>query len=277
MKKFIVLVFILGCNEAGTPSKIPPANDWDLEGWKLVWNDEFESSSINKDKWSFEEGGHGWGNNELQYYSDSDSTAFIRNGKLVLRADIVPQGIGASDNLRYFSSARLRTFGKGDWRYGRVEIKAKVALGQGIWPAIWMLPTDWMYGGWPESGEIDIMEHVGYDPGHIHGSVHTESYNHKINTQRGGSRRLNNIETAFYVYAIEWFEDRIDFYVDDEKYFSFQNDENNNFKTWPFNQRFHLLLNVAVGGDWPGRPDQTTIFPSEMEIDYVRVYEEIKL
>ena len=276
MKLLPIFILFITCQEPKSSEKQPVVNEWDKEGWALVWNDEFDGPALNLEKWSFEIGGHGWGNNELQYYSDDDSTAFIQDGKLVIRADLVPQGTGSSDNLRYFSSARLRTSGKGDWRYGRIEVKAKLALGQGIWPAIWMLPTDWMYGGWPESGEIDIMEHVGYDPGRVHGSIHTGSYNHKINTQRGGSKLLDKISSKFYVYAIEWYEDRIDFLIDDAKYFSFQNDGKNDFNTWPFNQRFHLLINIAVGGDWPGSPDETTQFPTEMEVEYVRVYEKIQ-
>ena len=276
MKLVPILILFITCQEPKSSEKQPVVNEWDKEGWALVWNDEFDGPALNLEKWSYEIGGHGWGNNELQYYSDDDSTAFIQDGKLVIRADLVPQGTGSSDNLRYFSSARLRTSGKGDWRYGRIEVKAKLALGQGIWPAIWMLPTDWMYGGWPESGEIDIMEHVGYDPGRVHGSIHTGSYNHKINTQRGGSKLLDKISSKFYVYAIEWYEDRIDFLIDDAKYFSFQNDGKNDFNTWPFNQRFHLLINIAVGGDWPGSPDETTQFPTEMEVEYVRVYEKIQ-
>ena len=276
MKLLPILILFITCQEPKSSEKQPVVNEWDKEGWALVWNDEFDGPALNLEKWSYEIGGHGWGNNELQYYSDDDSTAFIQDGKLVIRADLVPQGTGSSDNLRYFSSARLRTSGKGDWRYGRIEVKAKLALGQGIWPAIWMLPTDWMYGGWPESGEIDIMEHVGYDPGRVHGSIHTGSYNHKINTQRGGSKLLDKISSKFYVYAIEWYEDRIDFLINDAKYFSFQNDGKNDFNTWPFNQRFHLLINIAVGGDWPGSPDETTQFPTEMEVEYVRVYEKIQ-
>ena len=276
MKLLPILILFITCQEPKSSEKQPVVNEWDKEGWALVWNDEFDGPALNLEKWSYEIGGHGWGNNELQYYSDDDSTAFIQDGKLVIRADLVPQGTGSSDNLRYFSSARLRTSGKGDWRYGRIEVKAKLALGQGIWPAIWMLPTDWMYGGWPESGEIDIMEHVAYDPGRVHGSIHTGSYNHKINTQRGGSKLLDKISSKFYVYAIEWYEDRIDFLIDDSKYFSFQNDGKNDFNTWPFNQRFHLLINIAVGGDWPGSPDETTQFPTEMELEYVRVYEKIQ-
>ena len=224
MKRFILLVItsLIACEDSKKKVETPSGNEWDLEGWELIWNDEFKNPELNLDKWSYEIGGHGWGNNELQFYTDNDSTAFIEDGNLVLRAKVVPQGTGSPDNLRYFTSARLRTSGKGDWRYGRIEVKAKMALGQGIWPAIWMLPTDWMYGGWPQSGEIDIMEHVGYDPGHVHGSIHTESYNHKINTQRGGSLKLDSIDTVFYVYAIEWFEDRIDFFINDDKYILFK-------------------------------------------------------
>jgi len=195
---------------------------------------------------------------------------------LHIRAKFEPSGIGDANNLRYFSSARLRTAGKGDWKYGRIDVRAKLALGQGIWPAIWMLPTDWIYGGWPGSGEIDIMEHVGHDEGRVHGSVHTESYNHKIGTQRTKTIMLSDVRDSFHIYSIEWYEDRIDFFIDDTKYFTFTNDNNNDFKTWPFNQRFHLLINVAVGGDWPGAPDNTTVFPQDMKVDYVRVYKQQK-
>ena len=120
------------------------------------------------------------------------------------------------------------------------------------------------------------MEHVGHDEGRVHGSVHTESYNHKIGTQRTKTIMLSDVRDSFHIYSIEWYEDRIDFFIDDTKYFTFTNDNNNNLKTWPFNQRFHLLINVAVGGDWPGAPDNTTVFPQDMKVDYVRVYKQQK-
>ena len=232
-----------------------------------------QKDSLDLTKWSREIGGHGWGNNELQFYTDSDSNSYVENGNLTLKAQVVPQGIGSSKGLRYYSSARLRTYGKGDWKYGRIEVKAKVASGQGIWPAIWMLPTDWLFGGWPSSGEIDIMEHVGYDLGVVHGSVHTEAYNHKINTQRSSARKIANVDTEFHVYSIIWNKDKISFFIDDVQYFLFENDQQGNYKTWPFDQRFHLLINIAVGGDWPGNPDNSTNFPRKMLVDYVRVYE----
>ena len=268
-----VCLFFFACSEEEMVSQNKETNDWEIEGWNIVWQDEFDKDSLDLTKWSREIGGHGWGNNELQFYTDSDSNSYVENGNLILKAQVVPQGIGSSKGLRYYSSARLRTFGKGDWKYGRIEVKAKVASGQGIWPAIWMLPTDWLFGGWPSSGEIDIMEHVGYDLGVVHGSVHTEAYNHKINTQRSSARKIANVDTEFHVYSIIWDKDKISFFIDDVQYFLFENDQQGNYKTWPFDQRFHLLINIAVGGDWPGNPDNSTNFPRKMLVDYVRVYE----
>lgn len=268
-----VCFFFFACSEEEMVSQNKETNDWEIEGWNIVWQDEFDKDSLDLTKWSREIGGHGWGNNELQFYTDSDSNSYVENGNLILKAQVVPQGIGSSKGLRYYSSARLRTYGKGDWKYGRIEVKAKVASGQGIWPAIWMLPTDWLFGGWPSSGEIDIMEHVGYDLGVVHGSVHTEAYNHKINTQRSSARKIANVDTEFHVYSIIWDKDKISFFVDDVQYFLFENDQQGNYKTWPFDQRFHLLINIAVGGDWPGNPDNSTNFPRKMLVDYVRVYE----
>ena len=268
-----VCFFFFACSEEEMVSQNKETNDWEIEGWNIVWQDEFNNDSLDLTKWSREIGGHGWGNNELQFYTDSDSNSYVENGNLILKAQVVPQGIGSSKGLRYYSSARLRTYGKGDWKYGRIEVKAKVASGQGIWPAIWMLPTDWLFGGWPSSGEIDIMEHVGYDLGVVHGSVHTEAYNHKINTQRSSARKIANVDTEFHVYSIIWDKDKISFFIDDVQYFLFENDQQGNYKTWPFDQRFHLLINIAVGGDWPGKPDKSTNFPRKMLVDYVRVYE----
>ena len=268
-----VCFFFFACSEEEMVSQNKETNDWEIEGWNIVWQDEFDKDSLDLTKWSREIGGHGWGNNELQFYTDSDSNSYVENGNLILKAQVVPQGIGSSKGLRYYSSARLRTYGKGDWKYGRIEVRAKVASGQGIWPAIWMLPTDWLFGGWPSSGEIDIMEHVGYDLGVVHGSVHTEAYNHKINTQRSSARKIANVDTEFHVYSIIWDKDKISFFIDDVQYFLFENDQQGNYKTWPFDQRFHLLINIAVGGDWPGNPDNSTNFPRKMLVDYVRVYE----
>ena len=168
------------------------------------------------------------------------------------------------------------TKGKGDWLYGRFEIKAKLPTGLGTWPAIWMLPTDWEYGNWPASGEIDIMENVGFVPDTIIGTVHTESYNHIIGTQKTDSLFIPTNFTDFHVYALEWEENEIRIYVDDTNYFTFNN-EGKSFKEWPFDKRFHLLLNVAIGGNWGGQKGvDDSLFPHRFLIDYVRVYQKVE-
>jgi beta-glucanase (GH16 family) len=174
---------------------------------------------------------------------------------------------------RKYTSARLVTKNKGDWKYGRFEIKAKLPKGVGMWPAIWMLSTDWKYGGWPASGEIDIMENVGFKPDTIYGSIHTKAYYFRINTQKTKAVHLPDCSDAFHVYALEWDADQISFFVDDKKYLTFAN-EKKTFAEWPFDQRLHLLLNIAVGGDWGGQKGvDDTIFPQKMLVDYVRVYQ----
>ena len=263
MKNFLIILFLFGCSQQDNEENIIEREPWFKEGWEIVWYDEFDSSSLDMNKWSYEVGGHGFGNNELQFYTNDTSNVFTKEGVLHIRAKFEAAGIGESTNLRNFSSARLRTLGKGDWKYVRIDVKAKLALGQGIWPAIWMLPTDWTYGNWPKSGEIDIMEHVGNDEGTIHGSVHTEAFNHMIGTQKSKTKNFSDIKNSFHIYSIDWSPDKINFLIDDIMYFSFSNDNKNDYKTWPFNQRFHLLLNVAVGGNWPGSPDNTTVFPQD--------------
>lgn len=230
----------------------------------LVWVDEFETDGApNAEKWGYDTGGGGWGNNELQTYTNTRTNSWIENGKLYIKAK-------KTDNS--WTSARLVTKGKGDWLYGRIEVKAKLPSGKGTWPAIWMLPTDWAYGGWPASGEIDIMEHVGYDPGVVHGTVHTEAYNHSIGTQVGQSIQVPDAMSNFHVYAIEWAPESIKWYLDDQLYFTFNN-QNKTFAEWPFDKRFHLLLNIAIGGNWGGAQGvDPNLTEAVMEVDYVRVY-----
>lgn len=235
---------------------------------KLVWSDEFDyEGRPDLQKWGYDIGGNGWGNNELQYYTNSTNNAFVEDGYLTIKA------IKESFQGSSYTSARLVTKNKGDWKYGKFEIRAKLPKGRGTWPAIWMLPTDWKYGGWPESGEIDIMEHVGYDENVVHGTVHTEAYNHSKGTQKGGSKVVSNATSDFHIYGIEWREDRIDFFIDRVKYFTFYK-ESDNYQQWPFNESFHLILNIAIGGNWGGANGvDNSIFPTEMVVDYVRVYE----
>ena len=236
---------------------------------KLVWADEFDKNGLpDSTKWGYDVGGTGWGNNELQFYTDSrKENASVSNGHLLIEARMEDY------KGKKYSSARMVSKHKGDWKFGRIEVKAKLPHGKGIWPAIWMLPTQWKYGGWPKSGEIDIMEFVGYMPDSVFGSVHTELYNHSIGTQKTKGISLKDLATAFHVYAIEWTADKIDFLIDNKKYFEFKN-ERSGPGAWPFDQEFHIILNVAVGGNWGGKLGvDDSIFPQKMMIDYVRVYQ----
>jgi beta-glucanase (GH16 family) len=230
----------------------------------LVWQDDFEyTGAPDNEKWGYDTGGHGWGNQELQFYSNTRTNSYVEDGKLTIKA----RKLGDQ-----WTSARLVTKGKGDWLYGRIEVKAKLPEGRGTWPAIWMLPTDWAYGGWPKSGEIDIMEHVGYDFGTVHGTIHTEAFNHSIGTQLGKSIDVENVSTEFHVYAIDWTEEEIVWYVDGEEYYRIENPKKS-YKEWPFDKRFHLILNIAIGGTWGGAQGiDPNLNEATMEVDYVRVY-----
>ena len=242
---------------------------------KMIWSDEFNYSGLpDSTKWSYDIGdacdipaGCGWGNAELQYYTDKNlKNARVENGHLIIEAH--------KEDMRNskYTSARLVTRKKGDWKYGRVEVRAKLPSGLGTWPAIWMLSTEWKNGGWPESGEIDIMEHVGFMPDSILGTVHTSAFNHSIHTQRGDSIMISDVERNFHNYSINWNEDKIDFFVDDLNYFTFKN-EGKGTAEWPFDEYFHLIINLAVGGNWGGaRGVDDTIWPQQLVVDYVRVY-----
>ncbi|WP_194776325.1 glycoside hydrolase family 16 protein [Pararhodonellum marinum] len=237
---------------------------------KLVWSDEFDYEGLpDPDKWTYDVGGHGWGNNELQYYTkERPANARVENGTLIITA------IREDHENMAYTSSRLLTRGKGSWQYGYFEIKARLPKGLGTWPAIWMLPEENQFGGWPKSGEIDIMEHVGYDPGVVHGTVHTESFNHKIGTQVGKQKEVEDFAAAFNVYAVDWNETKIDFYINGEKYHTFEN-TGGGPADWPFDHPFHLILNIAVGGDWGGAQGvDDSIWPQEMVVEYVRVYSE---
>ena len=241
---------------------------------KLVWSDEFNKAGMpDTTKWSYDNGQGcpelcGWGNNEKQFYTRTrKENARVENGCLIIEAKQENyKGAG-------FTSARLLSKGKGDWKYARIEIKAKLPKGKGIWPAIWMLPTKWEYGGWPSSGEIDIMENVGYLPDSVFGTVHTKAYNGMIGTQKTRGVKRTDLSTAFHVYTIEWTAAYINFFIDDKLYNEFKNNKTGS-EEWPFDKEFHLLMNVAVGGNWGGKFGvDENIFPQKMMIDYVRVYQ----
>lgn len=230
----------------------------------LIWDDEFNTAGAPAtDKWDYDTGGGGWGNNELETYTNTRTNSWVDNGKLYIKA------VKTNNS---WTSARLVTRQKGDWLYGRIEVKAKLPSGKGTWPAIWMLPADWAYGSWPLSGELDIMEHVGYNPGVIYGTAHTGAYNSPMGTQKGSNTSVPDAMTTFHVYAIEWDAKRIRWYVDDQLYYTFSN-EHKTYKEWPFDKRFHLLLNIAIGGDWGGAQGiDPNLTEATMEVEYVRVY-----
>lgn len=238
-----------------------------FEGKKLVWNDEFNYNGLPYSaKWNYEIGGHGYGNNELQYYTKNRlENAHVENGNLVIEARKE-----AWQNNQY-TSARLVTKGKASWKYGTVEVRAKLPKGRGTWPAIWMMSENMKE--WPDDGEIDIMEHVGYNQGFIHASIHTKKYNHIINTQKTDTIQVNDASEKFHVYRMDWSPEKIEIFVDNQKYFSTKNDENT-YEAWPFDQPFYLILNQAVGGNWGGKEGvDENIYPQKFYIDYVRVYQ----
>lgn len=243
-------------------------------GHKPVWADEFDyAGSPDSARWTYDLGDGcpnvcGWGNNEAQFYTNDLRNIRVENGMLIIEAH--------RDSLggKPYTSARIVSRQRGDFLYGRVEVRARLPHGRGTWPALWMLSTDWSYGGWPASGEIDIMEHVGYDPGVIHGTIHTETYNHIQQTQKEGKVQIPDASETFHVYAIDWTPDRIDFWVDDQRYHRVERAPTDTPREWPFDKRFHLIMNIAVGGNWGGLQGiDESIWPQRMEIDYVRVYE----
>ena len=236
--------------------------------YRLVWSDEFNYTGLpDSSKWNYDVGGQGWGNNEWQYYTRSrKENARVENGKLIIEAR------KEKWENREYTSARLVTKGKGDWQYGKILVRAKLPNGLGTWPAIWMLGSTTPLK-WPDDGEIDIMEHVGYDPGQIHASIHCKKYYHVIGTQKTAITTVKNFADSFHVYAVEWTRDSVIIGVDDKPYFHFAN-EHSGYDGWPFDNRMHLLLNIAVGGNWGGAKGvDSMIWPKRMDIDYVRVYQ----
>jgi beta-glucanase (GH16 family) len=246
-----------------------PADSGDVAKgeWKLVWSDEFNYKGLpDSTKWKYQVGGGGWGNNELQYYTNKRiENTYVVDDVLVIDAK------KESYQGNEYTSARLNT--TANWKYGKFEIKARLPQGKGTWPAIWMMPTNSVYGGWPNSGEIDIMEHVGYDPNVIHASIHTLAYYHKINTQKTATVKMTDVMNSYHVYSLEWNADTVKAFIDGAKYFTFLN-EKAGWEKWPFDQEFYIILNVAVGGDWGGAQGvDESIWPQQMEVDYVRVYQ----
>jgi beta-glucanase (GH16 family) len=252
--------------------------------WELVWRDEFDGDELEDAKWNIDVWPPRKVNDEDQAYTARAKNLRVEDGLLVIEAHNEDY-----EGAKY-TSGRVHSAGKGDFLYGRFEVRAKLPRGQGTWPAIWMLPSDpfayattcdegdWQGNpdcdAWPNSGEIDIMEHVGYQMNHVHGTVHTRAYYWQVWEQRKGRILLDDVADAFHVYAVEWTPERIDVLVDNSLYFSYMN-EHEGWREWPFDKAFHLIMNLAVGGAWgrAGGPIDDTVFPQRMLVDYVRVYQ----
>ena len=247
--------------QTGAANQAPP-------GWALDWSDEFDGHALDRGKWTFETGGHGFGNNEMQYYTDRPENLRLEDGMLVIEARREAyQG-------RDYTSARIKTAGLVERTYGRYEARIKVPRGQGIWPAFWLLGADIKTAGWPRCGEIDIMENIGREPATVHGTVHGPGYSG--DQAFGSPARLERGAFAddFHVFAVEWEPQRIRWYRDGILYHTATPDSVKG--DWMFEHPFFVILNLAVGGHWPGYPDATTGLPQRMLVDYVRVYKRVR-
>jgi len=274
-KRFLLLYTLItslaitcGSQTTTTPTK--------SNGWTLVWSDEFDGpngSPVDRSKWAFDIGGQGRGNRELEYYTDRSENASVHNGNLVIKT-LREKYTGPDGVTRNYTSARLKTFGKFLQTYGRFEARIKIPDGQGLWPAFWMLGDDIDRVGWPACGEIDVMENIGKEPDIIHGSIHGPGYIGDTGIEAPYKLPAKQrFADDFHIFAVEWDADSITFYVDQNLYVRRTRADLQPGWKWVFDKPFFLILNLAVGGDWPGNPDSATVFPQAMLVDYVRVYQ----
>jgi beta-glucanase (GH16 family) len=235
--------------------------------YKLVWHDEFNEKSLDTTQWNYVINGKGGGNRELQYYTNSHKNLYLKDGNLVIVAR------KESYKGKSYTSARINTKGKENWKYGKFEMRAKIPTGRGTWPAFWLLGKDRPQVGWPACGEIDIMENVGFDPLWIHGSIHTPSSHG--NTVNHGKVKIPDCSAKYHIYGVIWTPNKVSFYVDNasKPYYTY-NPKVKNSSTWPFNKPMYVILNLAIGGNWGGKKGvDNSIFPIKYKIDYVRVYQ----
>lgn len=267
MKRKKQLIMSLVISSLMVASFVPTVTAKADTGWNLAWSDEFSGTSINTSNWKFETGGGGWGNNELEYYTNRSENARIENGNLVVEAR------KEAYNGMNYTSARLKSQGLKNWTYGKVEARIKLPVGQGVWPAFWMLGENISQVSWPKCGEIDIMEHVNNESA-IHGTIHWDSTGNNTHANYGAASPNIDV-TQYHVYSIEWNASSIKWFVDGTQYLE-ANIANSVNNTDEFHKPFFILFNLAVGGDWPGNPNGSTPFPAKMYVDYVRVYEQGK-
>jgi len=276
MKKsmFVLPLIMLGfaCSKSGSGDTLPnfvpvtqPPKVYSFDT-TVTWSDEFNTDGApDPAKWQYDTGGGGWGNSELEYYTNTTNNAVITNGVLSITAK------KESMSGMNYTSARLVSKFNPNWTYGRIEAKAKIPGGRGTWPAIWMLPNDYAYGNWPNSGEIDIMENVGFEGTKVHFSTHTQA-NYAGNAKTS-TLDIPTAATAFHLYRMDWTPDGIKGYYDDALVFTYLNDGKSQFATWPFDKPFHILMNLAIGGSWGGSQGvDDTIFPTTLQVDYIRYY-----
>ncbi len=273
----LLMIFLVTCQESNHSNNQiindPPTTSSE---WEQVWADEFDGDELDLSKWNILQWSPGWVNNEQQAYTDRDTNVFLQDGNLVIQGLIEPNYSGTDYNgnqyTSNYTSGRINTDDKFSWTYGRFDIRAKLPEGRGSWPAIWMLGESISSIGWPDCGEIDIMEHVGYDNGNVHGSIHTKDFNHMMNTQKSGSISLPTVTQSFHTYSLEWSPNYLRFLVDDSPFFFVYNDYNGNQAKWPFDSPHYMILNLAIGGDWGGvQGIASSAFPMRMLVDHVRV------
>ena len=274
---FACLLILISCSKNSTDIALTPVNSTtsisSLQSgenqYKLVWSDEFNTDGLpDSTKWGYDVGATGWGNNELEYYSLARSeNARVAGGKLIIEARQE-----TVSGKKYYTSARLITKKKAQWTYGKFEIKAMIPKGRGTWPTVWMLPAKEPMQ-WPNDGELDIMEAVGFNPDVIYGTAHTLWYNGSNGLQKSGTKFISDAQDSFHVYSIEWTDKKVTWFIDNEVYYSYS-DPGLGAAAWPFNNDFYLILNIAIGGNFGGKDGvDESIFPQQMVIDYVRVYQ----
>lgn len=241
-------------------------------GYTLSWADEFDAGTLNTNTWTHQNGDGcpnicGWGNNELEYYTDRPQNIFFQDGKMIIEAR--KESFGGKN----YTSSKILTAHKKTFKYGRIDIRAKLPKGKGIWPAFWMLPQNNVYGGWPSSGEIDIMEMVGHDPGRTHGTLHYGPGPGSIQYNRNTALSSGTLHDEFHVYSLEWKQDQVKWFLDGNLFSTANKSDLQAGTTYPFNEDFYFIVNLAVGGNWPGSPDAATSFPQWLIVDYIRVYQ----
>jgi len=262
MRRLALLVLMLPASPDIQASSHP-------EDWELTWSDEFDGKEIDKAKWKYDVGGHGFGNNEQQFYTDRGDNSFLEDGALVIKAQ------AERYQNRSYTSAKLQS--RAAWTYGRFEFRVKLPRGKGVWPAIWMMPSDLKkYGGWPQCGEIDILEQLGHEPNRVYGTLHFGNPHPASGKGASVALKQGSLVDDWHEFALEWYPGELRWFVDGELY-QVQNDwftSGGGGAAWPapYDRDFYLQLNVAVGGGWPGNPDATTVFPQVLRVDYIRVF-----